>query len=509
MRSWISPVVGVDREPLARDPPERHVRGADRVGTQHDLVERIAGRERHVDARRPCPRSTATDALARAPLGVTTSTSRPSAPATSTACSASPTARRSALDRRTGDVDLGPARPHLDAVGASATPAARPRRARRRRRSRRRRRARPRPPRSAGASGRAARRPRARRRRAPCARTGRRARAPRAARPSAPCRRTRRRSRAATPVRRPARTTTRRVRGTRARPTASRAAHHRAGTAASGRAAGRAASTVVRRPCTFAGARPRLEQRLRDDPLQTRGLDRVGAPTRRQRHRDQRVARRGVVGERRAAERHVEIDALRAARLPARRAGAAASRSRAAVATARPSPTASRTVSQPVHRHRCAASARSTSRARVRPRTASRSPACRTRTAIRRSRRTRRPRASRAGSSSPSIVVTARPSTRAIGRHARDARLTVDEHGATAALTLRRAPVLGRHDAEPLAQHVQQRLAPLDVGVDDDRRAVEHERDRRRHRGDRTRRPDPGPDAKRPRRSGAVRQIGT
>ena len=64
-------------------------------------------------------------------------------------------------------------------------------------------------------------------------------------------------------------------------------------------------------------------------------------------------------------------------------------------------------------------------------------------------------------------------------RHARDARLAVDEHRATPALTLRRAPVLGRHDAEPLAQHVQQRLAPFDVGVDDDRGAVEHERDRR------------------------------
>ena len=88
---------GVDREPFARDPAQRHVRGADRVGTQHDLVERIAGRELDRDARDLARRRPSTCALARAPLGVTTSTSRPSAPATRTACSASPTARRSRL----------------------------------------------------------------------------------------------------------------------------------------------------------------------------------------------------------------------------------------------------------------------------------------------------------------------------------------------------------------------------------------------------------------------------
>ncbi len=62
--------------------------------------------------------------------------------------------------------------------------------------------------------------------------------------------------------------------------------------------------------------------------------------------------------------------------------------------------------------------------------------------------------------------------------HARDPRLAVDEHGATTALALGRAAVLGRHDPEPLAQHVQQRFAPLDVGIDRDLGAVEHERDR-------------------------------
>ena len=92
-------------------------------------------------------------------------------------------------------------------------------------------------------------------------------------------------------------------------------------------------------------------------------------------------------------------------------------------------------------------------------------------------------------------------------RDARDARLTVDEHRATSALTLRRAPVLGRHDPEPLAQDVQQRLAALDVGVDHDGDAVQREAIDAASRRPYSATPIPGPDAKRPRRSGAVDAV--
>ena len=44
-------------------------------------------------------------------------------------------------------------------------------------------------------------------------------------------------------------------------------------------------------------------------------------------------------------------------------------------------------------------------------------------------------------------------------RHARDTRGAVDEHRAAAALALRAAPVLRRPDAEPVAQHLEQRAA--------------------------------------------------
>ena len=271
------------------------------------------------------------------------------------------------------------------------------------------------------------------------------------------------------------------------------------------------ASTVVRRPCTFAGARARLEQRFGHDPAQRprprphRRPSRAGSGT-------ATSASRGAVSSANAAPPSgtVELDVLRAAGLergPPRRGVEVAFASAAATGVA--PTTASRTVSQPVHRHRCAASARSTSRSRVPANRITipgvQNPHCDPPVATNASR----PRGPRRVASSPSIVVTARPSTRAAGCDARDARLAVDEHRATTALTLRRAPVLGRHDTEPFAQHVQQRFAALDVGVDRDRRAVEHERDRRRHRGDRTRRPRPGPDAKRPRRSGAVTESRT
>ena len=52
------------------------------------------------------------------------------------------------------------------------------------------------------------------------------------------------------------------------------------------------------------------------------------------------------------------------------------------------------------------------------------------------------------------------------GRDARDAWFAVDEHRAAAALTLRRAPVLRRDDAEALAQHREQRLAGRGVDLD-------------------------------------------
>ena len=59
--------------------------------------------------------------------------------------------------------------------------------------------------------------------------------------------------------------------------------------------------------------------------------------------------------------------------------------------------------------------------------------------------------------------------------HAGDARVPVDEHRAAPALPLRRAAVLRRDDAEPLAEHREERLAGK--RVDDDRCAVARERD--------------------------------
>ena len=50
VRSCTSPVSGSTDERLGAHPAQRHVRGADHVGAQHDLVERIAGRDAHLDA---------------------------------------------------------------------------------------------------------------------------------------------------------------------------------------------------------------------------------------------------------------------------------------------------------------------------------------------------------------------------------------------------------------------------------------------------------------------------
>ena len=49
-REVVHGAVGVDGEALARDPAERQVRGADAVGAQHDLVERVAASTRTATA---------------------------------------------------------------------------------------------------------------------------------------------------------------------------------------------------------------------------------------------------------------------------------------------------------------------------------------------------------------------------------------------------------------------------------------------------------------------------
>ena len=58
-----------------------------------------------------------------------------------------------------------------------------------------------------------------------------------------------------------------------------------------------------------------------------------------------------------------------------------------------------------------------------------------------------------------------------------DPSITVDEHRATSALTLRCTPVFHGRDAETLAQHRQQRFTALDIDLD--RNPVEGERQAR------------------------------
>ena len=91
---------------------------------------------------------------------------------------------------------------------------------------------------------------------------------------------------------------------------------------------------------------------------------------------------------------------------------------------------------------------------------------------------------SRTAGSSPSIVVTLRPSTRAAAVTHETRGVAVDEDGATPALPLRCAPVLHRHEPESLAQHRHQRLAGFDLYFDV--AAVAHERQPIRHRHLRT-----------------------
>ena len=123
------------------------------------------------------------------------------------------------------------------------------------------------------------------------------ARAPRPSRATRPCRRRHRRWRAATPARRPARTMTRRSRGTPARPIDVRSV---AAQSPSGSGDRVAAATVVRRPCTLAAPRvPRPSVSATDHPPRPSGTATSAS------------GGRGVVGEAAAAEGDVRADALR------------------------------------------------------------------------------------------------------------------------------------------------------------------------------------------------------
>ena len=323
---------GIDRDRLGEHPAQRHVHRADRVRPQHDLVERITGRRRRTSTRREragrrlsISTRRARRRRARASSVTTRSTvdtGHSSAPATSTACSAKPAARSSGPTGGPGDVELGPRRPHLarrTTVGQHASSLAR--HARRRPRSRPRRRA---TTAVAAIGGRFGPEPHDVFARVHdphrFAELIRELRAAAATRASAPCRRTRRRSRAAKRARRRARTTTRRVRGTRARPTTSRAARRLRDTPAT--ASGGASSTVVRRPCTFPAAhalRP-----LSDDPVHPGRFDRTACPSPAARtRRARRVARcRRRSPRHRAAHRCIDT----AAAPPSSAAAAAAPR---------------------------------------------------------------------------------------------------------------------------------------------------------------------------------------
>ena len=73
------------------------------------------------------------------------------------------------------------------------------------------------------------------------------------------------------------------------------------------------------------------------------------------------------------------------------------------------------------------------------------------------------PHAARVAACPPTVVID-RPATRRAGRHARDPRLAVDEHGAAAALALRAAPVLRRLMPSAVAQHLEQRRTVVGHG---------------------------------------------
>ena len=108
--------------------------------------------------------------------------------------------------------------------------------------------------------------------------------------------------------RRRAHTTTRRVRGTRAPPTTSPAARHHPGSATTATAARCRRWCADPAPCS---RRARRVERLADDPAQPGRLDELGIGSGRERYRDHRGARRGVVREPAAAHRYLSIDPLR------------------------------------------------------------------------------------------------------------------------------------------------------------------------------------------------------
>ena len=229
---------------------------------------------------------------------------------------------------------------------------------------------------------------------------------------------------------------------------------------------GGAASAVVRRPCTLPAA---VRAASNDSPVThcaPHGLDRRRVGLGRSRYRDERVARRGVVGEPAPAERYRRIDALRDAALELR-----TRRGRGQIAAGAPyrgrrgfqrfvhrAPTrapAEVRSQRPIERGRRAAAARITIPGVQNPHC---DPPVATNAA--------RDRVTRVGVES--FHRRHRPARDARGRgDARDPRVAVDEHGAAAALALRRAAVLHRDEAEPLAQDRQQRFPGLDGDIDD------------------------------------------
>ena len=199
------------------------------------------------------------------------------------------------------------------------------------------------------------------------------------------------------------------------------------------------------------------------------GFDGVGVGSRRQRDRDERVARRGVVGEPATAERHVDVDALRRRRLrgsPAAAAAATIPSSASAVATV------ASAVDGVVHRAPAGAPAQVRGERAVERRAGAVAAARMTMPGVQNPHCDPPVATNAHANRSRTSGVEAldrrdRPALDARrGGDARDPGVAVDQHGATAALALRRAAVLHRHQPEPLAQHREQRLARLDVDLD-------------------------------------------
>ncbi len=242
----------------------------------------------------------------------------------------------------------------------------------------------------------------------------------------------------------------------------------------------------MRRPWTFPAS---VRARFRHHPTHAGGVDGVGDCSLRAGHGDEGVAGSDVVGKAAAAEGYVEADALAAATLELGAPGGRVEigpRRRDASGRRRVDHLGRRRVDRLVHGLPARAPAQvggeptvdvgatgaALGEQRRRPHHDARSaePALRSARAD-----------ERAGECVPRCRVepfdgghdtAVHPDRR---RHAGDARVTVDEHRATAALALRRTPVLGRHETEPLAQHGQQRLAGSDADLH--RRAVAHEAD--------------------------------